>query len=136
MDGFNAEILHHIRADALKIQSFPARQRHEERIGLAAIVAFGNVAAEMGVSDLAVQYIIVDETALGLRARREGFLGCCRAAQAAQQQEERQKALHGLRLPWSVQAVFAQPAFDVRGDFIAVHFLEHEVAVAGDADLG
>lgn len=40
------------------------------------------------------------------------------------------------RTPLSVQAVFAQPAFDVRGDFIAVHFLEHEVAVAGDADLG
>ena len=72
----------------------------ESMIGsILSIRAFGNVAAEMDVSDFAVQHVVVDETALGLRARREGFLGCRRAAQAAQQQEEGQKALHGLRLP-------------------------------------
>lgn len=85
VDGFNAEIFHHVCADALKIQPFPARKSQKQGIGFAAIIAFGNVAAEMDVSDFAVQHVVVDETALGLRARREGFLGLppCRTGSTA-----------------------------------------------------
>ena len=36
----------------------------------------------------------------------------------------------------SVQAVLAQPVLDVVGDLPVVQLLEHEVAVAGDADGG
>ena len=32
--------------------------------------------------------------------------------------------------------MLTQPVLDVRGDFVAVHLLKHEVAIAGDADLG
>ena len=33
----------------------------------------------------------------------------------------------------SVQSVFAEPVFNMPGDHVVVHLLEHEVAVAGDA---
>ena len=33
----------------------------------------------------------------------------------------------------SIQAVLAEPVFDVLGDYVVVHLLEHEVAVPGNA---
>ncbi len=64
-----AEVLRHICADALKIQSFPAGQCNKQRIRLAAVVAFRDVAA---VVDVAVffrmQNIVIQKSALHLCA--------------------------------------------------------------------
>ena len=85
MNGFRAEILDHIRAHALEIQPFPARQGDEQRIGNTAVIGFGNVAAEMNIADIAVKHIVVDKTALRLRAGRQSFFRRGRAAKCAQQ---------------------------------------------------
>ena len=67
-DGLRAEVLDHVRAHALEVKPFPAGQRDEQRVGLASIITFGDIAAEVDVANRGMQHVVVDEPPLHLRS--------------------------------------------------------------------